>query len=57
MLQSRIIPSLLIRDRGLVKTRQFKDDKYVGDPINAGLTRAAALTETFSNPIEMIFVA
>ena len=35
MLQSRIIPSLLIRDRGLVKTRQFKDDKYVGDPINA----------------------
>lgn len=35
MLQSRIIPSLLLRDRGLVKTRQFKDDKYVGDPINA----------------------
>lgn len=35
MLRSRIIPSLLIRDKGLVKTRQFKDEKYVGDPINA----------------------
>lgn len=35
MLQSRIIPSLLIRDGGLVKTRRFGDDKYVGDPINA----------------------
>jgi imidazole glycerol-phosphate synthase subunit HisF len=35
MLRSRIIPILLIRDKGLVKTRQFKDDKYVGDPINA----------------------
>jgi imidazole glycerol-phosphate synthase subunit HisF len=35
MLQSRIIPVLLMRDGGLVKTRQFKDDKYVGDPINA----------------------
>lgn len=35
MLKSRIIPSLLIRNRGLVKTRQFRNDKYVGDPINA----------------------
>jgi len=35
MLRSRIIPTLLMRDKGLVKTRQFKDDKYVGDPINA----------------------
>lgn len=35
MLRSRIIPSLLMRDKGLVKTRQFGDDKYVGDPINA----------------------
>ncbi len=35
MLRSRIIPVLLIRDKGLVKTRQFGDDKYVGDPINA----------------------
>lgn len=35
MLRSRIIPVLLMRDKGLVKTRQFKDDKYVGDPINA----------------------
>jgi imidazole glycerol-phosphate synthase subunit HisF len=35
MLRSRIIPVLLIRAKGLVKTRQFADDKYVGDPINA----------------------
>lgn len=35
MLQSRIIPSLLIRDGGLVKTQRFGGDKYVGDPINA----------------------
>jgi imidazole glycerol-phosphate synthase subunit HisF len=35
MLRPRIIPVLLIRDKGLVKTRQFGDDKYVGDPINA----------------------
>ena len=35
MLQSRIIPSLLMRDGGLVKTRRFGDEKYVGDPINA----------------------
>ena len=35
MLQSRIIPVLLIRDGGLVKTRRFAEDKYVGDPINA----------------------
>lgn len=35
MLRSRIIPVLLIHDGGLVKTRQFKDGKYVGDPINA----------------------
>lgn len=35
MLRSRIIPSLLMRDEGLVKTRQFKDEKYVGDPLNA----------------------
>jgi cyclase len=35
MLRSRIIPVLLIRDKGLVKTRRFGEDKYVGDPINA----------------------
>lgn len=35
MLRSRIIPSLLIHDRGLVKTRKFGNHKYVGDPINA----------------------
>ncbi len=35
MLTPRIIPVLLIRDKGLVKTVKFKDPKYVGDPINA----------------------
>jgi cyclase len=35
MLRPRIIPCLLIHDDGLVKTVQFKDPKYVGDPINA----------------------
>lgn len=35
MLRSRIIPCLLMHEGGLVKTRQFKDSKYVGDPINA----------------------
>jgi len=35
MLRPRIIPCLLIKDNGLVKTVQFKDHKYVGDPINA----------------------
>ncbi len=35
MLRPRIIPCLLIRNGGLVKTVQFKDHKYIGDPINA----------------------
>jgi cyclase len=35
MLRPRIIPVLLMRDKGLIKTRQFGDEKYVGDPINA----------------------
>ncbi len=35
MLRPRIIPCLLVHNRGLVKTVQFDDKKYVGDPINA----------------------
>jgi imidazole glycerol-phosphate synthase subunit HisF len=35
MLQVRVIPCLLLKDKGLVKTIRFKDPKYVGDPINA----------------------
>lgn len=35
MLRPRIIPCLLIRNKGLVKTINFSDEKYVGDPINA----------------------
>ena len=35
MLRPRITPCLLVRNKGLVKTVQFKNPKYVGDPINA----------------------
>ncbi|MSR05520.1 MAG: imidazole glycerol phosphate synthase cyclase subunit [Gemmatimonadetes bacterium] len=35
MLVSRIIPCLLVKDRGLVKSVRFQDHRYVGDPINA----------------------
>lgn len=35
MLYPRIIPVLLIHNNGLVKTRNFSDPKYVGDPLNA----------------------
>ncbi len=35
MLRARIIPCLLVRNRGLVKTRKFAEDRYVGDPLNA----------------------
>ncbi len=37
MLRSRIIPCLLVHDKGLVKTLKFsvEEGKYVGDPINA----------------------
>ena len=34
MLKSRLIPCLLLLDDSLVKTVQFKKEKYVGDPIN-----------------------
>lgn len=35
MLKTRVIPCLLLKGTGLVKTMRFKDPKYVGDPINA----------------------
>jgi cyclase len=35
MLRNRVIPILLVKDHGLVKTTRFQDPKYVGDPINA----------------------
>jgi len=35
MLKTRVIPCLLLRNGGLVKTFQFDKPKYVGDPINA----------------------
>ena len=35
MLYSRIIPCLLIKNGSLIKTINFKNEKYVGDPLNA----------------------
>lgn len=35
MFSPRIIPTLLLRNKGLVKSKQFKDFNYIGDPINA----------------------
>src|SRR6056297_2729957 len=35
MLRHRVIPTLLLKDNGLVKTVKFKNPTYIGDPINA----------------------
>jgi imidazole glycerol-phosphate synthase subunit HisF len=35
VLRARVIPCLLLRDAGLVKTQKFTNPVYVGDPINA----------------------
>lgn len=35
MFRPRVIPVLLLKDKGLVKSIKFKDYKYIGDPINA----------------------
>jgi len=35
MLKTRVIPVLLLHNKGLVKTVKFKSPKYIGDPINA----------------------
>lgn len=35
MLRPRIIPCLLVHEKGLVKSIKFTDYKYVGDPLNA----------------------
>ena len=35
MLRPRIIPCLLVHQKGLVKSVNFKNYKYVGDPLNA----------------------
>lgn len=34
MIPSRVIPCLLLRNHGLVKTVRFKEPTYLGDPIN-----------------------
>lgn len=34
MIQARVIPALLLKGQGLVKTVKFKNPKYLGDPIN-----------------------
>lgn len=35
MVRTRVIPCLLLRRSGLVKTRKFKEPTYIGDPVNA----------------------
>jgi cyclase len=35
MFRPRVIPCLLLKGKGLVKTIKFKDPTYLGDPINA----------------------
>jgi cyclase len=35
MFRPRVIPVLLLKERGLVKSVRFKDHRYIGDPINA----------------------
>lgn len=35
MILPRIIPTLLLQDEGIVKTKSFKHPVYLGDPINA----------------------
>jgi len=35
MNKTRVIPVLLLRGKGLVKTIKFNDAKYIGDPINS----------------------
>jgi cyclase len=35
MFRPRIIPVLLLKNQGLVKSKRFKDHRYIGDPINA----------------------
>ena len=35
MFRPRVIPVLLLRNKGLVKTERFRNPRYIGDPINA----------------------
>lgn len=35
MLRTRVMPCLLLKNGGLVKTIKFKDEQYIGDPLNA----------------------
>ena len=35
MIKTRVIPCLLLKGKGLVKSLKFKDPVYIGDPINA----------------------
>lgn len=35
MYRPRIIPVLLLKNNALIKTKKFKNERYIGDPINA----------------------
>ena len=63
MLRPRIIPCILVQNKGLVKTVKFKNPKYVGDPINTvrifNEKEVDEMTKTLSTliePITLIFV-
>jgi imidazole glycerol-phosphate synthase subunit HisF len=34
MIQTRVIPVLLLKDQGIYKGKKFKNHRYIGDPIN-----------------------
>jgi len=34
MLKTRVIPILLLNDKGIYKTINFEDPRYIGDPLN-----------------------
>lgn len=53
MFRPRIIPILLLFDKGLVKTKKFKSAKYVGDPINA----VRILNDKFADELVLLDIA
>lgn len=66
MHRPRLIPVLLLKDKGLVKSKAFKEYRYIGDPINAVkifndaqadeliLLDIAATKENRTIPLEMV---
>jgi cyclase len=53
MLRPRIIPILLLQDKGLVKGEAFKNHQYIGDPINA----VKIFNESYADEISIIDIS